>query len=217
MNLNEQIPEALSLDEVEIENLMRTAGADPSDSGARKWLRSALEMLPHIVRVKAAKAPQAVRNTNLKKVAEAGLRLRNAYSALDGASRAALFEASWGGASRAPQFSLADDEDGLDPQHDVLSRLLGAATQDPSVMGQFLERLATLAEAAQIPTQPGRLRNEGAYEAVKLLASFVEQYGTITVSTTEQGQFHRFAQQALRLVTGREHDLLNAIRERGRN
>lgn len=207
---------AASIDEAEMDSLMRAAGADPSDGAPRAWLCSALEMLPHIIEVKAKKAPQAVRNEKLKKVADTALRLRNAFAALDGASRAALFQASWGGASRAPQFSLDDDE-GLDPQHDVLARLLGTAAVDPSVMEQFCSRLAAFANAAEAPARSGRQPNEGADEAVKLLAGFVKRYGTITVSMTEQGPFHRFAQEALRLATGKEHDLLNAIRKKGRN
>lgn len=211
---------ATSIDEFEIENLMRAAGADLSDSAARARLRMALTTLPHVFGAKARRAPQAARNKGLTKIAVVALRFRNAYAYIDAATRAALYEASWRGASRPPQADEDADEDGLDPQHDIhviLSRLLASAALKPHLMEHFCQQLASFAEAAKAPAKKGRSRNEGADDAVDLLANFVEQHGTIGFSTTEQGRFHRFAQHAVRLATGREYDLLNAIRERGRN
>lgn len=185
------------MEDVGLDELMRSVGASPSDEAGRRWLRAALDGIPHLVRAKDKKRPQATRNKELENVAKAAKALQLAYSKLDGASKAAVY------------WSIIDMPESAPT--DRLRMLLRDELETDGIMAEILKELENAAAKAKRDTRPGVYSDEGSDEAVKLLAGFVERFGKRKVSPKANSPFHKFSQDAFYTATGERRNLLRSI------
>ncbi|WP_439602639.1 hypothetical protein [Devosia sp.] len=192
-------------DEKRIAAMMRELGAH-SDAASRS-LRFALRATRGALGATAKRKEWSKRNDDLEAVARAALALSSAYSKLDGATRAALFEASWRG-ELPSQLDMSADE--ADPPY--LSQLLGAARVNPSILRALEEH----ALEAKSKTEGGRPINEAFDDTVRMLATIFELHHASRKppSRKDGGPFHRFVMRAFTeagyVVPVKARDELNA-------
>jgi hypothetical protein len=184
-------PYAREDDRARIAALMVELGAQLSNDAAARSLRDALRATRGALGATAKRKEWSKRNADLEAVAKAARALSSAYSKLDGATRAALFEASWRD-SLPSQFEVSADE----ADAPYLSQLLGAARVNPSIF-HALEKYALEAKSK---TEGGLPINQAFDDIVELLAMIFEKHHASRnpPSSKDRGPFHRFVMQAFK-------------------
>lgn len=199
---------------------------------ARQRLLTSLRAAHSSYRAKARKRPWGTRQRELRAVANQAHLLRtayhglaSAYGALDPASLAALFQTIRDEDAHVPSMLLDNAENAsiADARDDgnelfvtpVQPRLnLPALAEIASASGDLaaIERCAEA--AAALPAPKGRPKNEADFEAVRILAGFVDWCGrphderggafpsTVSVTGQEDGPFHQFVIQVFRVAIG---------------
>jgi hypothetical protein len=180
-----------------LDELMALAGTAPDNKAARRWLRDALDSIPPLIAAKAKKRAQGLRNAELDAVAETSKKLRQAYAALDWATRAAVYDESL-------------RRNGPASDHPV-SALLREDMTNGRVVATLLQELEEAVKTAKQDTKDGPMFDEGADEVAKLLIGFVRGYGKCKLSAKRESRFDRFARRAHEIATGEDRSLRESI------